>query len=330
MICTTFHPFPNLPFEVRLLIWEAACLEHCPRRRGIHYVADVSNGVMSPLSYNWDESKPKNRSMYLWDAGLWTTCRESREVVFKQWRKLPTPTNDHEKGLCCSEEENNLIRYHSWSEEKDDDDWGFLMLSSRIHHEHWRQIVDLYRDIFCITTDDWEFPDRHGWAWGFRPENMAVEFNPSWNEALAEQPWDSPDENLSGSLNFVIELLYHKVSERIDYKTKIIDRHAKWASRYPPIGPTFHGCDGEYIEIPLQHWQRWRRCSIRLVEGSALLDFFDYFVSLFYFRLQEIYCNTHGLSFDWESDMEERDKFDIRDHFSILVLQRNQVDYVQD
>jgi len=158
---------------------------------------------------------------------------------------------------------------------------------------------------------------------------MAAEFDPCWNKALAEQPWDSPDENLSGSLNFVIKLLYHKVSERIDYKTKIINRHAKWASRYPPIGLTFYGCGGEYIEIPLQHWQRWRRCSIRLVEGSALLDFFDYFVSLFYFRLQEIYCETHGLSFGWESDMKERDKFDIRDHFSILVLRSNQVDYVQ-
>ena len=300
------HPFPNLPYQLRLLIWEAACLEHCQRRRGFHYVTDVSNGVVSPLDYNWDESKPKNRSMYLWDAGLWTACRESREVVFRHWGKQPRPTNDYEKGLCQSEEEINLIRCRIGPDEKDHADWGFFVLPSRIDHEHWRQIVHLCNDIFCITTDDWESLNHYGRGWGFPPESMVLEFDPSWNEAFAKRPRDSPDKNFSGSLNFLIKLLYHKASETIDYKTKIIDRHAEWSSRHPPIGPTFHGCDGEYIEMPLQNWKKWQRCSIRLAEGSALLDFFHCLESLFYFSLQEIYCATHDLSFYWESDMEER------------------------
>ncbi|KAI1068696.1 hypothetical protein LB507_006407 [Fusarium sp. FIESC RH6] len=228
--------------------------------------------------------------------------------------------------FSCSTKEANLFLDYMWSEE---DDLEALMLSSKVNHEHWHQIVNTERDIFCITADDWDSLtqdcQKSGyWDWDLK---MAVEFDPSWNEPLEYQRYGSPVGNLSGSLNFVIQWLYEIVTGELDLKTRIIDRHARWMAQYSSIGSTFHDYDEEFIEIPLEYG---RRRSARLVAGSALLDFFYYLEDYYYSNLHEIYCRRQGLSLDYESDMEERDRFGIGYYFSILVLRSNQVEYAQD
>ncbi|KAF5254868.1 hypothetical protein FANTH_364 [Fusarium anthophilum] len=64
----TFHPFPNLPVEIRLQIWEDACFDWGCGRFGLHYI-----------------QLNENRSAFLWHAGLWTACKESRDIVGKHW-----------------------------------------------------------------------------------------------------------------------------------------------------------------------------------------------------------------------------------------------------
>lgn len=264
--------------------------------------------------------------MYLWHAGLWTACRESREVVLKHWGKQPRPDNWYDMWECCSAEEANLFVDHIWPK---DDGPEASMMSSRVDQEHWRQIVDAERDIFCITADDWDSLTQKcqksdNWDWDFK---MAVEFDLSWNEPFEDQYYGSPVENLSGSLNFVIQLLYGIVSKEHHLKTRIIDRQAKWMAQYSSIGSTFYDCDEEFIEIPLEYG---RMKSARLVAGSDLLYFFIKLEHHYYSDLQEIYCRRQGLSLEYETDQEERDRFDLGDYFSILVLRRNQVVYVQD
>ena len=105
-----FHHFRRLPVELRLLIWEFAVR---PRGRGVHYfsIVDMRKHSDNPLRQlavpdpaDEDEvtyavsapmvpSSPggcswttRNCSVYLWDAGLWTACRESRSVLEKRFQ----------------------------------------------------------------------------------------------------------------------------------------------------------------------------------------------------------------------------------------------------
>jgi hypothetical protein len=58
---------------------------------------------LGPLDCNWDTCGPRNRSVYLWHAGLWTACRESYTVVSKYWKEygwpdLPAQMQDRNRG----------------------------------------------------------------------------------------------------------------------------------------------------------------------------------------------------------------------------------------
>ncbi|CEI70264.1 unnamed protein product [Fusarium venenatum] len=99
MACTTFHLFTRLPNELRFMIWENACLEQRRGYRAIHYMTAQTDRCVTPSKHTWDDSnynkkkshnskkkkepKSKNNSVYLWHAGLWMACSESREVVFQ-------------------------------------------------------------------------------------------------------------------------------------------------------------------------------------------------------------------------------------------------------
>ncbi|KAF6810760.1 hypothetical protein CPLU01_15235 [Colletotrichum plurivorum] len=113
-MATTFHGFPDLPAELRIQIWEGCirpdgqgvhfftietCFDPSPEQSGIsyelkpqHYNIDgeeyETEHVAAPLfdadsQRSWTENNP---STYLIDAGLWTACRESREVMEKQFK----------------------------------------------------------------------------------------------------------------------------------------------------------------------------------------------------------------------------------------------------
>ncbi|KAF5630295.1 tetracycline resistance [Fusarium sp. NRRL 52700] len=138
----TFQLFSQLPTELRLKIWKSACLPRSSIfEAGIHYVtvdavaikiywADDDHYVpgdpnleghdydyegwgyvaLRALECPWGKTgnsispvKPVNKSVYLWDAGLWLACKESRQVVlehlrFKEWlacRQQPLPRGEY-------------------------------------------------------------------------------------------------------------------------------------------------------------------------------------------------------------------------------------------
>ncbi|CZR45663.1 uncharacterized protein FPRO_15161 [Fusarium proliferatum ET1] len=105
---TTFHSFPNLATELRLKIWKAACFPYAATKRGLHYINLESIGgneisgelitqmtamEMKALHPDFQTSSNlqgvvgrANRSAYMWDAGLWKACRESREFISRHFK----------------------------------------------------------------------------------------------------------------------------------------------------------------------------------------------------------------------------------------------------
>ncbi|KAJ4129188.1 hypothetical protein NW768_007723 [Fusarium equiseti] len=62
--------FPNLPPELRSMIWEAVCIPFA-EKDGVHYI-DIDK----------IEEESQNRgSLYSRDIGLWNVCRESRRAI---------------------------------------------------------------------------------------------------------------------------------------------------------------------------------------------------------------------------------------------------------
>lgn len=99
MVTSAFHPFPGLPTELRLQIWQLA---FCPfskadnRRRyqgGAHYFSSPPAStrhfqdplLSTVLNIEHFEDHGACKSAYRWDAGLFRACRESRNVA----RSLP-------------------------------------------------------------------------------------------------------------------------------------------------------------------------------------------------------------------------------------------------
>jgi hypothetical protein len=105
---TVFHLFPNLPTELRLNIWKAACFPHTNNQHRLHYIdlASFGGDLRSwiglpteapmqmkaihpnfPISHNGQRvvGRP-NRSTYMWDAALWKACQEPRGVISSHFR----------------------------------------------------------------------------------------------------------------------------------------------------------------------------------------------------------------------------------------------------
>lgn len=86
----TFHYFSALPCELRLQIWELSVRPTQPNMVGIHYVSmterpkEDNKAVNAVPRIGYGDAR--NRSAYMWDAGLWATCRESRKVAMKAFK----------------------------------------------------------------------------------------------------------------------------------------------------------------------------------------------------------------------------------------------------
>ncbi|CEI39884.1 hypothetical protein FVEN_g2162 [Fusarium venenatum] len=173
----TFHGFPKLPPELRVKIWKAACLPRTDNDHGIQYITVdvvVKDGVDEDvviLNENLDGydanarvdrdangyvvlralAHTKNRSVntpttsndykesaYLWDAGLWIACRESRNAIAKHL--------DIDARLQVGDSEIKKCPV-SWYKKK--------FLSTLVPHKKdkvWRPMVVPRSDIFCIAA----------------------------------------------------------------------------------------------------------------------------------------------------------------------------------
>ncbi|KAI7763717.1 hypothetical protein LZL87_011574 [Fusarium oxysporum] len=102
-----FQPFPNLPPELRLQIWKSACFPFTANEPGLHY-ADLANlpdkNLHEAEDLYWSpiemitllpdfQTSPKplesvgrpNRSVYMWDAGLWKLCCSLGAELEGEW-----------------------------------------------------------------------------------------------------------------------------------------------------------------------------------------------------------------------------------------------------
>ncbi|PNP58420.1 hypothetical protein FNYG_15083 [Fusarium nygamai] len=307
----TFHPFSRLPTELRLKIWKAACLPRSSRfEKGIHYVTvdavstegDWSRDYVHPViddpnleghDYDYEGrgyvairalecpwGKPgnalspvnlPNKSAYLWDAGLWLACKESREAVlenfhFKEW-------------LACRQQP---LR-------RDELPWYDKAFPSAIvpqnRNEKWCPLVTPYRDIFCIDTSNLEsIPDSYldmmllapffgtkkftvvgGW-------DIAFKFDRSWNDNFPSS-WTDLMNREDSVRSRLAKYLFH---ERFAVFPRpclwLIDDNVRWISRSSQRSPTvWRDLEDEYVAI---HMNEARSNMVDGTQG-AVIDFLD-------------------------------------------------------
>jgi hypothetical protein len=254
----TFHPFPRLPFEIRQQIWEDACFDWRGDCLGLRYIKLNEKRQLAPLNFDWKTTSPRNRSAYLWHAGLWMTCKESRDIAAKHWRKQGWPNvqeNTKDKDL------GDAIWFMTES---------YLPRAGVIHrkgdYEPWHQVVDPWQDIFCITADSWELlvrdwnpiqiavADERSRNCTGRLLNIAVEFDPSWTLVLAKL---SPDHSITDyppPLAFLIRILLDLADRRNALGIGIVGLIERNVARGAGIPAQlseriFLDCDHEYGDV---------------------------------------------------------------------------------
>ncbi|KLP22458.1 uncharacterized protein LW94_8104 [Fusarium fujikuroi] len=160
-----FHPFPRLPVELRLQIWDAACLSYIfydRHKSRMHYIdVEPSAGSNTLLAYH--------RST--------TACTESREAVSKYWLKYP---------------------YGNMSLPP-------ARLHMHDNEEVWDAPVSPTKDVFCIKSKSWKWKaiDENNKQWRVAiphlsptgPQNIyikriAFEFDQTWNMDLPGNYYD--------------------------------------------------------------------------------------------------------------------------------------------
>ncbi|KAF5971897.1 hypothetical protein FBULB1_8985 [Fusarium bulbicola] len=293
----TFHLFSQLPCELRLQVWESAIRE-CTKYNydfspwicvpgeedlkpesqkkhtyGINYVCLDSRGDYIPLDCSWNKPHPANRSAYLWHAGLWMACKESREVMRKRLFHSPCSKghlDDVDKQVNCG-----LRKWFYGNEEGVDviwNGWGrkiepcepWLMATSR-------------GDMFCIT------PDNHRPLTRFKLFRQssefciykyAVEFDPAWVSELAGLDKYQPTHRLSPTLAFAIKVFCGIATQERSLPSVIhlIDRYSGWKRVSNAEELSVHyDCEHEYIQIdPSNPLAR-----NRLIRSTPMLRFLD-------------------------------------------------------
>ncbi|KAL7943713.1 hypothetical protein V8C42DRAFT_346633 [Trichoderma barbatum] len=120
----TFHPFPQLPFELREMIWKAAIR---PQGRGVQFFTFTEPSTHTPeclavlASDTLTAKKPRltisldnntsNVSTCLMDSGLWTACYESRMILQREFKKRRRFGPDERTGHFTS---SGLDRYFTY------------------------------------------------------------------------------------------------------------------------------------------------------------------------------------------------------------------------
>ncbi|KAF5971898.1 hypothetical protein FBULB1_8986 [Fusarium bulbicola] len=305
----TFHPFPNLPVEIRLQIWEDACFDWGCGRFGLHYIQSNENRQLAP---------PELRMANDW-------CKkqiESRDIVGKHWSSQgwsDFQKNTKDKSL------GDVIWFHS---EPFPPPIPIRIRQGLIHrkgdYEPWRQVADMERDTFCVTAESWESLVRNWKPLQIEAEdeyhfiddlmNVAVEFDPSWYQTIKNFNKDNPISDYPPPLAFLIRLLLdHAQEKEYGKRIQLIDRNVLWHVDNQRLAcyPIYVDCDHEYIEL-------WSPAVARNSPLSCFLSLLDRLIGD---KLTEIVygeqISNYSLSeSDWEQDdrlsPEERMRFVVR------------------
>ncbi|KAI6758436.1 hypothetical protein HG530_010676 [Fusarium avenaceum] len=261
MASSTFHPFSRLPTEVRLKIWEAACFPFQQHHKGLHYVelfdVDDYHTKMRQIKHkNQDldsdhSSHSANPSAYIWDVGLWTACKESREVVHCHL-KIDDPIKVR---IDFQEDSSQPV-----SRVNDGNDVQFGYLYSHDSSQDHKLVVRLSQDMFCIRGNNWESPElsyefldmwiplvTKDWC-SLGVSNVAFEFDLSWNSNLPHCLSDMIEENSPRGM--LAKALYHAVDGYRSPQLWIIDNETPWLrSPDQDIHTVYYDCEDAYVEI---------------------------------------------------------------------------------
>ncbi|KAF7560125.1 hypothetical protein G7046_g4034 [Stylonectria norvegica] len=315
MASPMFHSFLNLPYELRRQIWESAARPTGPKHAGIHHfsvfinsqIKDDTTKPRRALKYRPDtddrtyvavvpdphEDSNVDRSAYLWDAGLWTACKESREVIVRHLQV----SNSLEKGKLMRMQYYlpslpAAVRDENW---KDHQEVATFINAPTQNAdgigENRQLMVYPYQDLFVLDLEGISKAPKEAWWWRkvldhlrFSPfiwdggtiKHLAFEFDPSWK---LPQKWSGDmsckmlyDELTprGGFVQAIFGILYNFIGCRvwlIDRGTipgyKEIDRR----NMYTEIGehvrsPVYYDCDGEFVEVD------WRASVHRLREND--------------------------------------------------------------
>ncbi|KAF5684595.1 hypothetical protein FCIRC_3939 [Fusarium circinatum] len=293
----TFHLFSQLPCELRLQIWESAIrecakyiydssswtcvlgeenLKLVSRKKhtyGINYVRLDNRGDCIPLDCSWNKPHPANRSAYLWHAGLWMACKESREVMRKRLFHSSCSKgypDDVDMQVNCG-----LRKWFYGTEEEVDVIWNGW--DRKIEpYEPWLMATSR-GDMFCITPDNHRPLTRFKF---FRQSSgaciykYAVEFDPAWVSELAGLDKYQPTHRLSPTLAFAIKVFCEiETQERsLPSVIHLIDRYSGWKSvSNAEELSVYYDCEHEYIQIdPSNPLAR-----NRLIRNAPMLRFLD-------------------------------------------------------
>ena len=278
----TFIHFPRLPIELRLKNWKQACQPLSPNQRGIHYIDFGHDGVV-PLPCNWSQPSTEqfpretNHSAYLIDGGLWTACKESREVILKHtnyddWIEIQDEAMDEDEPF------RSYCRQESWPEGEEIPHPATMDLEKA--GQEWHMLVYPEHDIFCIKAARWkstykamdnylpcmsfargkplrfEGRGKHGdfsfeWLNAIRIHNIAFEFDQSWMKRLPKNLYYLTMGKSSARKCWSHYLL--KSSSNDQRNVWIIDKSAKWLRDSDRDYDTiYRDCEADYVEADLE------------------------------------------------------------------------------
>ncbi|KAJ3548416.1 hypothetical protein NM208_g1024 [Fusarium decemcellulare] len=346
MTLSTFRYFPKLPSELRLHIWKLAVRHYDDNRNGLHYFLKSGDNKLDPspavlCSYSLDSDVASyqdfpastshsatigNRSAFMWDTGLWTACRESREVMVGHYER-------------CGWGEVNLGHPRGaeldWSSIANADMFDTscsppyeLSRTSIELNGKWAALRLPSQDIFCIRPEDWNYMASRSDLFPFtyfckdhKPfYQIAVEFDPTWNFNLPDNHIDM----MSGSSPpaFAAELVSMcikdgKYSDDADFCIWLIDRNANGnlAVQEKPR-QVVHDCDYEYIKM--------ETCQYKL--GHDFSDYGSltagYFIQQLASRCDHIYAAKVQR---WNQGYRGILPFSVADHMGVLSCRETSV-----
>ncbi|KAF5716057.1 hypothetical protein FGLOB1_2750 [Fusarium globosum] len=311
MSATTFHPFPDLPMEIKLQILMTACTESTfpghlsPDQGGLHYVNvdTIRTGggdlltlrVLDKQDLN-DDAGISNKSEYMRNGGLWGACKLSRAIITVK----------------------TIFMRHKLIDAHQHDVGSLAILPSRNSDEPHVYMVYPQQDIFCIRTGNWKslpesFEQCNTGLPSFDPlssaiiptPTLAVEFDSSWIVDLPETLDELKAENSPRGL--VATWMEGVASGWVQTpQLYLIDKGTLFVSQTPGYSPVYHDCDGKYIRM----YEEW--C------GDAVYAFIHALDQLLPFEeYGDLYHENTPDS--WDEDAEQWLDFDIFSNIKVLA-----------
>ncbi|KAH6867215.1 hypothetical protein B0T10DRAFT_420073, partial [Thelonectria olida] len=267
-----FHFFPSLPTELRLQIWKKA-IRPSENKDGLHYfsimnkndtvedsIATVScEPGLDPDYHSHYKAGISNKSVFLWDSGLWTTCTESRQVIMNHFKVEHRGENIRQ--LLSND---RFSSYSDWSpsrRRKELDAPARAVIQTKHHVSHWSFMVQPFLDVFCFQPHDWsldvEWEDLFkclpfcAMAMGYAPVlHVAFEFDLTWNLNLPEDHTDLYLEPSARGLAMrAVESVVRGVA---DFSIWLIDPTTRWNKQtqmQTRLAKIVYDSDGEFVEI---------------------------------------------------------------------------------